>query len=107
MGGANITFHIPFEEGKRPYRVPTMKEFAIGELTDKDAMPEYMQLLGIYLPSAGAGDWDPEWEETWYWEGYDYPQTDVAYEKYDYVDESGAYDWDNDDDIIYEDYSYP
>jgi hypothetical protein len=57
--------------------------------------------------SQGGLDWDPEWEETWYWEEDNYPATDVAYESYPYVDEWGAYDWDNDDDIIYEDYSYP
>jgi hypothetical protein len=41
----------------------------------------------------GGMDWDPEWEETWYWEGWDYPQTDLNYEEYPYVDEHGAYDW--------------
>jgi hypothetical protein len=49
-----------------------------------------------------GGDWDPEWEETWYWEGWDYPATDVAYERYGYVDESGAYDWDYDQSEIEE-----
>jgi hypothetical protein len=52
--------------------------------------------------SAGAGDWDPEWEETWYWEGWNYPTTDVAYENYQYVDESGAYEWDYDQSEIEE-----
>jgi hypothetical protein len=58
-------------------------------------------------PGSWEGDWDPEFEETWYWEGDNYPATDVAYETYSYTDESGAYDWEKDDDIIYEDYSYP
>jgi hypothetical protein len=49
--------------------------------------------LEHYLPAAGYGDWDPEWEETWIWEGDKYPQTDVNYENYPYVDERGAYDW--------------
>jgi hypothetical protein len=47
-------------------------------------------------------DWDPEFEETWYWEGYDYPATDVNYERYPYVDEWGAYDWDYDQSEIEE-----
>jgi hypothetical protein len=51
---------------------------------------------------AGGGDWDPEFEETWYWEGWDYPQTDVDYENYPYVDKSGAYDWDYDQSEIEE-----
>jgi hypothetical protein len=54
--------------------------------------------LTQHLPNEKYGwfglDWDPEWEETWYWEGYDYPATDVNYERYPYTDERGAYDWD-------------
>jgi hypothetical protein len=56
----------------------------------------------ITPPIAGGGDWDPEFEETWYWEGWDYPQTDVDYENYPYVDKSGAYDWDYDQSEIEE-----
>jgi hypothetical protein len=82
-----------YEESKREKVRNNPSEWAY-EIAEKFwvVSPEETPLLEKY--GWFGLDWDPEWEEAWYWEGYDYPATDVNYERYGYVDERGAYDWD-------------
>jgi hypothetical protein len=68
--------------------VNTTAAFFEGAYNDMDKQPKDPR-------AASRADWDPEFEETWYWEGYDYPQTDVAWENYPYTDEHGGYDYEH------------